>query len=178
MVVRIFVGIPFLVSSAMIYYRPQSDIGVKTFALRNLPGSSMLKFERRDRLLALSEIRWRRWWRGLGWRWIRWRWCWGILIGIWSHLDVLILLQQKLLKLKTRRIKPDPAPSNNYPARCQTCKKTKYILCCCTCFDFEHTIDILHAWRFERECYLRAKDRRIHKRKREEWLKENYMEGN
>jgi len=59
MVVRIFVGIPFLVSSAMIYYRPQSDIGVKTFALRNLPGSSMLKFERRDRLLALSEIRWK-----------------------------------------------------------------------------------------------------------------------
>jgi len=53
MVVRIFVGIPFLLSSAMIYYGPQSDNRVKTFACRNLPGSSMLNFERRERLLAL-----------------------------------------------------------------------------------------------------------------------------
>ena len=53
MVVRIFVGIPFLLSSAMIYYGPQSDIRVKTFARKNSCGSSMLIYERRDRLLAL-----------------------------------------------------------------------------------------------------------------------------
>ena len=53
MVVRIFVGIPFLLSSATIYYSPQSDILVNTFARRNSPESSMLNFDRRDRLLAL-----------------------------------------------------------------------------------------------------------------------------
>jgi len=53
MVVRIFVGIPILLSSAMIYYEPQWDIRVKNFARLNLPGSSMLNFERRDRIFAL-----------------------------------------------------------------------------------------------------------------------------
>jgi len=53
MVVLIFVGIPFLLLSTMIYYGPQSDIPVKTFARRNSLESSILNFERRDRLLAL-----------------------------------------------------------------------------------------------------------------------------
>ena len=39
----------------MIYYGPQSDIQVNTFARRNSPESSMLNFDRRDRLLALFE---------------------------------------------------------------------------------------------------------------------------
>jgi len=38
---------------AMIYYGPQSDIRVKSFARRNSPESSMLNFERRDRFLSL-----------------------------------------------------------------------------------------------------------------------------
>jgi len=37
MVVRICVGIQFQLSSVMIYYGPQSDIRVKTFARRNTP---------------------------------------------------------------------------------------------------------------------------------------------
>jgi len=37
----------------MIYYGPQSDIRVKIFARRNSPESSMLDFERRDRLPTL-----------------------------------------------------------------------------------------------------------------------------
>ena len=53
MVVRIFVGIPFELLIAMIYYGPQSDIPVNTFARRNSPESSMLNFDRRDRLLGL-----------------------------------------------------------------------------------------------------------------------------
>jgi len=53
MVVRICMGIPFQLLIAMIYYGPQSDIPVKTFARRNSPESSMINFERRDRLLAL-----------------------------------------------------------------------------------------------------------------------------
>ena len=53
--VRIFMGIPFQLLIAMIYYRPQSEIRVKTLAYRNSPESSMLIFERRDRLLALFE---------------------------------------------------------------------------------------------------------------------------
>ena len=53
MAVRICVGIPFQLLIAMIYYGPQSDIRVKTFAPRNSSGSSMLNFECRDRLLAL-----------------------------------------------------------------------------------------------------------------------------
>jgi len=42
MVVRICVGIPFQLSSAMIYYGTQSNIRVKTFARRNLSESSLL----------------------------------------------------------------------------------------------------------------------------------------
>ena len=53
MAVRICVVCPFLLSRAMIYYGPQSDILVKCFARRNSPESSMINFERRDRLLAL-----------------------------------------------------------------------------------------------------------------------------
>ena len=37
----------------MIYYGPQSDIRVKSFARRNSPESFMINFERRDRLLGL-----------------------------------------------------------------------------------------------------------------------------
>jgi len=40
---------------AMIYYGPQSDIRVKSFAHWNSPESSMINFERRDRLLGLFE---------------------------------------------------------------------------------------------------------------------------
>ena len=39
----------------MIYYGSQSDIRVNTFARRNSHESSMLNFDRRDRLLALFE---------------------------------------------------------------------------------------------------------------------------
>ena len=46
-------GIPFQLLIAMIYYGPQSDIRDKTLARRNSPESSMLNFERRDRLLSL-----------------------------------------------------------------------------------------------------------------------------
>ena len=53
MAVRICMGIPFQLLIAMIYYGPQSDIRVKTLARRNSPESSMINFERRDRLLAL-----------------------------------------------------------------------------------------------------------------------------
>ena len=53
MAVRICVVSPFLLSRAMIYYGPQSDILVKCFARRNSPESSMINFERRDRLLGL-----------------------------------------------------------------------------------------------------------------------------
>ena len=51
--VRICMGIPFQLLIAMIYYGPQSDIRDKTLARRNSPESSMLNFERRDRLLSL-----------------------------------------------------------------------------------------------------------------------------
>ena len=53
MAVRICVVIPFLLSRAMIYYGPQSDIQVKSFARWNSPESSMIRFKRRDRLLGL-----------------------------------------------------------------------------------------------------------------------------
>ena len=53
MAVRICVVIPFQLLIAMIHYSPQSDIRVKTLARRNSPESSMLNFERRDRLLSL-----------------------------------------------------------------------------------------------------------------------------
>ena len=52
MAVRIFVVIPFQLFIAMIYYGPILDIRVKTLARRNSPESSMLNFDRRDRLLA------------------------------------------------------------------------------------------------------------------------------
>ena len=45
MVVRMCLGIPFQLSSAMVYYGPQSDNRVKTFARWNLPQSSLLNFE-------------------------------------------------------------------------------------------------------------------------------------
>ena len=51
--VRICMVSLFLLQRAMIYYGPQSDIRVKTFARRNTPESSMINFECRDRLLAL-----------------------------------------------------------------------------------------------------------------------------
>jgi len=50
MVVWICVGIPYQLSSAMIYYGPQSDIRVRTFSCRNSPESSLLNFECIDRL--------------------------------------------------------------------------------------------------------------------------------
>ena len=53
MAVRICMGNPFQLLIAMIYYWPQSDMRVKTLAYRNSPESSMLNFERRDRLLSL-----------------------------------------------------------------------------------------------------------------------------
>jgi len=53
MAVRICMGNPFQLLIAMIYYWPQSDMRVKTLAHRNSPESSMLNFERRDRLLSL-----------------------------------------------------------------------------------------------------------------------------
>ena len=53
MAVRICLGIQFQLLIAMIYYGPQSDIRVKNFARKNSCGSSMLNYERRDRLLAL-----------------------------------------------------------------------------------------------------------------------------
>ena len=52
-VVQICAGIPFQLSSAMIYYGPQPDIRVKTFARWNLPESSLLYFECLNRFLAL-----------------------------------------------------------------------------------------------------------------------------
>ena len=57
MAVRICVVSPFLFSKAMIYYGPQSDIRIKTLAHRNSPETSMLNFERRDRLFPYLEIR-------------------------------------------------------------------------------------------------------------------------
>ena len=53
MAVRICVVSPFLLSRAMIYYGPQSDIRVKSFTRRNSTESSMINYERRDRLLGL-----------------------------------------------------------------------------------------------------------------------------
>ena len=53
MAVRICMGIPFQLLIAIIYYGPQSDIQVKSIARRNTPESSMINFERRDRLLGL-----------------------------------------------------------------------------------------------------------------------------
>ena len=53
--VRIFVGIPFQLSCAMIYYRALSDIRVKTFASRNLPESSLLNSKCLNKFPALCE---------------------------------------------------------------------------------------------------------------------------
>ena len=50
MVVRICVGIPYQLSCAMIYYRPQSEIRVKTFARRNSLEPYLLNFDCLDRL--------------------------------------------------------------------------------------------------------------------------------
>jgi len=62
MVVQICVGIPYQLSSTMIYYGPPSDIRVKTFAHRNLLKSSLLNFECLNRLPNLfgdsSEMLW------------------------------------------------------------------------------------------------------------------------
>jgi len=55
MAFQICLGIPFQLLIAMIYYGPQSDIRVKTFARKNSCGSCMLNYERRNRLLALFE---------------------------------------------------------------------------------------------------------------------------
>ena len=53
MAVQICTGIPFQLLIAMIYYGPESDIRVKSFARQNSPECSTINFERRDRLLAL-----------------------------------------------------------------------------------------------------------------------------
>ena len=52
MAVQICVVVPFQLLIAMIYYGPESDTRVNTFARRNSPESSMLNFDHRDRLLA------------------------------------------------------------------------------------------------------------------------------
>ena len=52
-VTRICVGIPFQLLSAMIYYGPQSEIRVKTFASQNFPESSLLNSECLNRFLVL-----------------------------------------------------------------------------------------------------------------------------
>jgi len=53
MAVQICMGIPYQLSSAMIYYGPQSDIRVKTSARRNFFESSLLNSEFLNRFLAL-----------------------------------------------------------------------------------------------------------------------------
>jgi len=53
MVIWIIVGIPYQLSSAMIYYGAQLDIWVKTFARQNLPESSLLNFECLNKFPAL-----------------------------------------------------------------------------------------------------------------------------
>ena len=53
MVIWICVGIPYQLSSAMIYYGAQLDIWVKTFARQNLPESSLLNFECLNKFPAL-----------------------------------------------------------------------------------------------------------------------------
>jgi len=53
MIAPISVGIPFQLSSAVIYYGPQSDIRVKTFAGRNFAESSLLNYESLNRFPAL-----------------------------------------------------------------------------------------------------------------------------
>ena len=53
MVVQICVDIPFPLSSAMIYYGPQSEIRVKTFAGQNFPESSLLNSECLNRFPVL-----------------------------------------------------------------------------------------------------------------------------
>ena len=50
MVLWICIGITYQLSSAMIYYRPQSDVRVKTFASRNSREPSLWNFECLDRL--------------------------------------------------------------------------------------------------------------------------------
>jgi len=62
MVARICAGIPFQLLSAMMYYGPQSDIRVKTFARWNLPESSLLHSECLNRFPALCRDREERLW--------------------------------------------------------------------------------------------------------------------
>ena len=57
MVIWICVGIPYQLSSAMIYYGAQIDIRVKTFACRNLPESSLLHSECLNRFPDYANIR-------------------------------------------------------------------------------------------------------------------------
>jgi len=53
MAVQICVGIPYQLSSAMMYYGAQLDIRVKIFARQNLPESTLLNFECLNRFPAL-----------------------------------------------------------------------------------------------------------------------------
>ena len=55
MVLRICVGFPYQLSSPMIYYGPQSDIRVKTFARRNLSESTLFVSECLNWFSALYE---------------------------------------------------------------------------------------------------------------------------
>ena len=55
MVLQICVGIPYQLSSAMIYYGSHSDIRVRTLARRNSPESSLLNFVCLDRLPNLFK---------------------------------------------------------------------------------------------------------------------------
>ena len=57
MAIRICMGIPFLVSSAKIYYGAQLDIRVKTFACWNLLESSLLNSECLNRFSDYAEYR-------------------------------------------------------------------------------------------------------------------------
>jgi len=57
MVVWICMGIPYQLSSAMIYYGPQSDIWVSSYGRPNVRGHSISSFERHDIYRPLSDIR-------------------------------------------------------------------------------------------------------------------------
>ena len=57
MVIWICMGIPYQLSIAMIYYRGQLDIRVKTFACGNFPESSLLNSKCLNRFPDYAEIR-------------------------------------------------------------------------------------------------------------------------
>ena len=57
MVIWICVGIPYQLSSAMIYYGAQLDIRVKNFARQNFPESSLLNSECLNRFPDYAKIR-------------------------------------------------------------------------------------------------------------------------